>query len=95
MFESLRRRLVSEVEDAIKQAVSPLAAYAKRLSGGVVLMLLSVWTLSLMLFFLACSLFCEIANLPYVAASLWTAGAAFILSLLLVLIGVSMMKKPR
>ncbi|MEI6478322.1 MAG: hypothetical protein WCO52_05050 [bacterium] len=87
--------LTNQIEDSIKEAISPLAPYLRRLAFGTVIVLLATPALVLCLLALVGAVFLAFAGLPYVAASLWTALVCFGAGIVLALIGAMLLKSPR
>ena len=96
----LLKRLMSHIRDlisdTIKEAVSPLAPYLKMLATGVIFLIIGGSFFYLVFLFAGAGLFLLLAEYHKLAyASFWTAGAYFVLSLILLLIGFARLRKPK
>lgn len=84
------------IANEIKNGISPLAPYLRRVSIGVVLIIISVLAWFSGLFFLLISLFVYLSNLPeYVIPALLTSLACFVIGFLFVFLGFRFVRKPR
>lgn len=80
----------------IKAGISPLAPYLRRISIGVVLILLSVLAWFSGLFFLLVSLFVYLSNLSqYLLPALLTSLTCFVVGFLFVFFGFRFVRRPR
>ncbi|HSI20286.1 MAG TPA: hypothetical protein VLA04_01065 [Verrucomicrobiae bacterium] len=90
-----RRYLTDQVEGAMKDAVSPLAPYLRRIALGVTCIVLSILGFSLMLMSAGVAIFLGLAGLPYAEAALWTTLIFAFLGAFILMIGLTFTKKPR
>lgn len=96
MFDFLARRIADQVEQGVLLGMRPLGRYLRAFGTGLVLMLSSVFLWALGLFFLAASLFFELSNqFTYVAPALYVFAAAFLLGLLIFMVGAQTMRPRR
>jgi ABC-type uncharacterized transport system fused permease/ATPase subunit len=91
----LRDRILDIVESAIREALSPVIPYLRKLVAGALVVALSIFAFSLTLFSAAGALFFAFAGLPYVIAALWTAAIFFVIGLAFFGTGMAMLRKPR
>jgi hypothetical protein len=91
----IRYFVANQVEKGLKDAVRPLAPYLRKLvfGAGLIATGLILSSVAFLLVFLA--LFFHFAALPYVAAAGWTALCVGGLSIVIIGIGISLLKKPR
>ncbi len=96
IFNLIRELITDEVERGIKNAVAPVGPWLRKLSTGVLLISLSAWAFALCLLFATTALFLSLAQQPqYALAAIITSLPCFVLALMLVMLGVSRIKKPR
>jgi uncharacterized membrane protein YphA (DoxX/SURF4 family) len=85
-----------EAQSRMKEAISPVAPYLRRLMVGVVIMLSGIGAMWLGFIFLALSVFTQLLELPdFTMPALWT-GLIFIgVGLILFGSGLLMIRRPR
>jgi hypothetical protein len=84
------------VGNQVKDGLTPVAPYLRKLALGTVLILVSVGFWLMGVLFLAVSLFFALSTLDaYVQAALWSLAACWGIALVILLTGVSMVRKPR
>lgn len=90
-----RALAVAEARDIVREAVSPLGPYLRRLSLGSAFVLLAALGFGAGIIFLlvACYLALTAATTP-VAAALWTALVAILSGLVLLVTGLRNLRKP-
>jgi hypothetical protein len=91
----LLRYITAPLEASVKEALRPVTPYLRRLAMGAGLIFLGMLMLAPVGFMVVIALFFAIAGLPYVAAALWAALWFGLLSLLCVLVGFRLARKPR
>jgi fatty acid desaturase len=87
--------LSATIERSIKEAVSPLAPYLRKLAMGAVFIAIGIISLWIVLIALAAAVFLGFAGLAYWAAALWTALVFGGFGLVVMALGFGSMKKPR
>jgi hypothetical protein len=88
--------LADYVADGLKSGISPLAPYIRRLTTGVLIVLVSALAWLSGLFFALISLFIYLSDLDqYLPAALWTTGACFLVGFIMVFFGFRLIRKPR
>ena len=95
LLDLFRARILSKVEDDIKERLAPLPIYLRQLGIGVAILASSGIAWSGTLIFLILAVFFHFAHLPYVTASLWTALIAAVIGTIMVLTGILLVRKPR
>jgi len=86
----------AQIEQTIKEAVSPLPFYLRKLAFGTVIIVLSLFGLGLAFLFLAVALFFAVANYHTLAiASLWTSLLSGLIGASFLVIGIQLVRKPR
>ena len=92
----LRTYLASEVEEALKDAIAPVAPYLRQVSIGALTFLLSAGALSLSLLFFGGALFFSLADFDGLAvAAVWSAFFFLVLGGILTSIGWNLIRAPR
>lgn len=88
---------VSEkIASELKLGISPLAPYLRRISMGVVLIMLSVLSWFSGLFFLLITLFVYLSDLSqFVVPALFTSLTCFLIGCIFVFFGFRLVRKPR
>lgn len=94
MFNWISDQVYLAVESALKDALTPLAPFFRRVAIGGGILIVSAHSFGLAIIGLTIALFSAFAHLPYVAAGLWTALCLFGLSIILFLIGLYFTRKP-
>lgn len=93
MFNWLGDQVYATVESALRDAISPLAPFVRRLAVGGVILIVSAHSFGLAIIGLSIALFSGFANLPYVSAGLWTALCLLGFSLILLAFGLYFTRK--
>jgi hypothetical protein len=92
----LSENAAKKVVDNVKDGLSPLAPYMRKVSVGVTMVIVSAFTWSLTVALLLAGLFLHLGKVDaYVAPALWTGFACFGISLILVIGGLRIIKAPR
>ena len=95
-FNRLAALFGERINREIKAALSPVAPYLRKLSLGMLVIVLSfgLWLLGLL--FLLISLFVYLGGLDaYFHPALWTSLISFLLGLLTVMGGLKLLRRPR
>lgn len=97
MFKLIGSLLEEQIEYSVKRAISPLAPYLKRLTSGVVLILIAGGISLFGFLFILVSLFFSLTDTlaAYAVPALWTSASCFGLTVLLAVISSSLLKRPR
>lgn len=97
---SVINRLIEHIReliaDAVKEALSPLAPYLKMLATGTIYVIIAGSLMYLVLLFAGAGLFLVLSEYYKMAyAAFWTSGAYLALSVILMIVGYSKIRKPR
>ena len=96
LFTVLSEIISERIENTVKQAVSPLPGYLRKLASGVIVIVLSIGAFVAALIFLALGFFFAVANYhTFMVASLWTSLVAGLTAILIFMIGLLFLRKPR
>ncbi len=87
--------VAARLEQAAKEALSPVAPYLRRLALGTVMIFVSTTGFMLALCAFIAALFLVLAGLPYAAAVAYTGLASLGTSLIITIWGASMVRPPR
>lgn len=95
IWDTVFSTLTDEVEYAVKRAIAPLPQYLKKISFGIVFIVLAGVAAYVALLALAAGLFLTFADLPFVAAAFWVSLCFLGSALLLALFGLFALRPPR
>ena len=96
IFTVLSDIIGERIEATVKQAVSPLPGYLRKLASGMLVIILSIGAFVSALIFLALGFFFAVANFhTLMVASLWTSLVAGLTAILIFMIGLLLLRKPR
>lgn len=88
--------LVAELEDAVKEAMSPVGPYLKTLGMGMAMLLLASASVAGTVLFLVLALFFALSHLPvFAVASLWCALVMAVISLVTFMLAMVKLRQPR
>ena len=96
LLRLLAEHIAGRISSTVKAGVAPLGPYLRKLSVGVLMVLLSapLWFTGVL--FLLVSLYLSTSHLgSFLVPGLWTAGASFLIALVLTGVGIGMLKAPR
>jgi hypothetical protein len=96
LLRLLAENIANRIASGVKAGVAPLGPYLRRLSLGVLMVLLSapLWFTGVL--FLLVSLYLSTSHLgSFMVPGLWTAGACFLVALVLTGVGMGMLRPPR
>lgn len=89
-------KVADRLADEVKAGLAPVGPYLRRLSLGVVLVLMSGFAWFIGLIGLVTTLFLYLSDLSsYVLPALYTSGICWLVAVLMVLLGFNLLRKPR
>lgn len=92
----ITERFEDAINESLRRALAPVAPYLKKLTLGMVVMVLAVPMLNFALICVAGAVFAGFSgHADLVAPALWTALVFGVLALLAITIGLSLVRRPR